>query len=238
LLSVENIQVSYGSVPALFDVSIRVKEGEIVCLLGPNGAGKSTTLRAISGLIECNSGEIRFMSESIKTLRPSDIVKRGLVQIPEGRRLFSSLTVLENLDLGSFAFRSKQSRKQTREEVYELFPILRERRRQLAGSLSGGEQQMLAIARGLMAKPKLLMLDEPSLGLAPLAVKLLLQTIRQIWESGMPILLVEQSALQALQISSRGYIIDNGKTVFQGGSEKLLDSEYVKRAYFLRGIKG
>lgn len=234
MLKVEGLKVSYGNVPAVFDVSLEVRKREIVCLIGPNGSGKSTTLCAISRFIRCDSGTVIFMSEEIMNVRANEIVHRGLVQVPEGRRLFSSMSVLENLELGAFNAEAKQVRHQTFEEVYDLFPILMERKRQLAGLLSGGEQQMLAVARGLMAKPKLLMLDEPSLGLAPLVVKDLMRTIHQINHNGVSILLVEQSALQALKISTRGYVMDNGVTIIEGDSEELLDSDYIKKAYFVQ----
>ena len=234
MLRVEDLKVSYGNVPALFGVSLEVRKREIVCLIGPNGSGKSTTLFAISRFIGCDSGKVIFLSEEIMNVRASEIVHRGLVQVPEGRRLFSSMSVLENLELGAFNSEAKQVRHQTFEEVYDLFPILRERKRQLAGLLSGGEQQMLAVARGLMAKPKLLMLDEPSLGLAPLVVKNLMGVIHQIYHNGVSILLVEQSALQALKISSRGYVMDSGVTIIEGDSEELMDSDYIKKAYFVQ----
>jgi branched-chain amino acid transport system ATP-binding protein len=231
LLSLNNLIVHYGDVPVLENISISVEESQIVSVLGANGAGKTTLLRTISGFMHPLSGEITFLNVRISGLECSEIVKLGLVRVPEGRKIFPSLTVLENLELGSYNARAKPSRKDSLQKAYELFPILAERKDQSAGTLSGGEQQMLAIARGLMSQPKLLMLDEPSLGLAPIMVNAIFEIIKQIHERGATVLLVEQNIYSALLLSHTGYVMENGKIVLVGTGGELLDSEYIKKAY-------
>jgi len=231
LLNVNKINGYYGDVQVLYDVSIKVEENEVVSIVGSNGAGKSTLLKNISGLLHPTSGRIDFLNEQINYLPAYKIVERGIVQIPEGRRLFPFLSILENLEIGAYVPRAAKDLKQSLEMVFELFPILKERRKQLARTLSGGEQQMLAIARGLMAKPKLLMFDEPSLGLAPILVNDVFQTIKKVKEQGIPVLLVEQNVKHSLSLSDRGYVLENGKIVLEGGKEELLNDPEVKKAY-------
>jgi branched-chain amino acid transport system ATP-binding protein len=231
MLRIHSVYAHYGDVPVLKNLSFGVGEGEIISLVGSNGAGKTTTLQVLSGMLRPTSGEVHFLGERIDPLLPHRIVERGLVQIPEGRQLFPSLTVLENLEMGSYPASARKKSKENLEKVFQLFSILRERKRQIAGSLSGGEQQMLAISRGLMACPKLLMLDEPSLGLAPLIVRNIFQTIREINAQGTPILLVEQNVFYALTSSNRGYVVESGEIVMEGKGEELLKSELVKTAY-------
>jgi len=204
LLSVRDLRVKYGNVEALHGINISVKEGEIVAILGANGAGKSTTLLAVSGIVRSAGGAIEFGGKPLHTLKAHDIVREGVIQVPEGRRIFNTLTVEENLALGAFVRTDAARIAKTREWIYELFPILKERREQLGGTLSGGEQQMLAIARGLMAEPRILLLDEPSLGLAPLLVKAIFRTLEQINRTGVTIVLVEQNARAALKLAHRG----------------------------------
>ncbi len=231
LLSVSNIDVHYGSIQALKGVSFKLNEGEIVTLIGANGAGKSTTLNTISGLIRPTKGSISFQGSDITEVQPPEIVKRGLIQVPEGRKIFGTLTVWENLDLGAFLNPDKKDKDRLIEEVFERFPRLKERRNQKGGTLSGGEQQMLAIGRGLMAKPKVLLLDEPSMGLSPILVEQIFDTIREINQSGTSILLVEQNALMALSIADRGYVLDTGRVVLDGPSDELLHNPVVINAY-------
>jgi branched-chain amino acid transport system ATP-binding protein len=231
LLSVTNIDVHYGSIQALHGVSFELNEGEIVTLIGANGAGKSTTLNTISGLIRPTTGSISFQGSDITEVQPPEIVKRGLIQVPEGRKIFGTLTVWENLDLGAFLNPDKKDKDRLIEEVFERFPRLKERRNQKGGTLSGGEQQMLAIGRGLMAKPKVLLLDEPSMGLSPILVEQIFDTIREINQSGTSILLVEQNALMALSIADRGYVLDTGRVVLEGPSDDLLHNPVVINAY-------
>jgi branched-chain amino acid transport system ATP-binding protein len=239
LLEVDDIRVKYGSVEALHGVSLYVDPGEIVTILGANGAGKSTLLRTVSGLLRPSSGEIRFEDRPLHRLPAHRIVETGIAQVPEGRRLFGTLTVRENLNLGAFAARDPSQVEKNRRWVHELFPVLKERSRQLAGTLSGGEQQMLAIARGLMGSPRLLLLDEPSLGLAPLLVKTIFQTIRHISERGVTILLVEQNARAALKLAHRGYVMEVGNLVLQDSAERLLADPKVQHAYLGReGVEG
>ena len=233
LLELKNVESFYGNVQALKGVSLRVNEGEIVTLLGANGAGKSTTLRSISGLVSVTSGEILFDGESVLKVPSEKIVARGIAHVPEGRRIFPGLTVTENIMIGSSA-RKNVSRKQLEaevEEMFEIFPPLERLRNSLGWSLSGGEQQMLAVARGLMSKPKLLLLDEPSLGLAPLIVQQLFATIRKIRERGMTILLVEQNANMALSVADRGYVLVTGNLTVEGTPDQLLNNEEVRSAY-------
>ena len=231
LLELENVRVKYGNVEALHGVSLGVRQGEIVAILGANGAGKSTTLRALSGLLRPSSGAIRFEGEALHLLPAHRIVARGIAQVPEGRRIFGTLTVLENLNLGAFAADDAALTERTRGWIHELFPVLRDRGRQLAGTLSGGEQQMLAIGRALMANPRVLLLDEPSLGLAPILVKTIFQTIRQINESGVTIVLVEQNARAALKLAHRGYVMEVGNVALEDSAEALLSDPKVQHAY-------
>ena len=231
LLRVENLQVKYGNIEVLHGVSLEVKQGEIVTILGANGAGKSTTLLSISGLVRVAAGTIFFKDAELQKLRAHDIVKLRIAQVPEGRRIFDTLTVQENLNMGAFVRKDTHQVNESREWVYQLFPILEERRQQLAGTLSGGEQQMLAIGRGLMNQPRILLLDEPSLGLAPLLVKAIFQTLKQINESGVTILLVEQNARAALKLAHRGYVMEVGRIVLEDTAEALLANPEVQNAY-------
>lgn len=231
LLVLENVSVNYGVIQAIKNVSFSVKEGEIVALIGANGAGKSTTLRAISGLSKPSQGKVYFNGEVISTLAPDLIVKKGISQCPEGRGVFLNLSVEENLDLGAWTQKNKSTLKQDLEHAFELFPRLKERRKQNAGTLSGGEQQMLTIARALMAHPKILLLDEPSLGLAPQIIERIFDIIVQINKEGKTVLMVEQNALQALEISHRGIVLETGNVVLQGSSQELLKSDQVRKAY-------
>jgi len=231
LLTVEAIEVGYGDVTAVADVSLAVRRGETVALIGSNGAGKTTTLRAISGLLPLRHGAVTFDGERIDGLSSSEIVVRGIAHVPEGRQLFPTMTVAENLDLGSRAPAARARKKETLARVFELFPRLWERRHQLAGTLSGGEQQMCAIGRGLMACPKLLMLDEPSLGLAPVMVKAIFDNLVRINQLGTTVLLVEQNVLRSLELSDRGYVIENGRIALDGPAADLLKSGHIKQAY-------
>ena len=231
LLELENIKTYYGNIRALKGISMEVDEGEIVCLIGANGAGKSTALMTISGVLTPVDGDVVYQGQSIAGVRPDDIVKMGICQVPEGRMIFPILTVAENLDLGAYLRTDSKGIKEDLDRGFRLFPVLRERRKQAGGTLSGGEQQMLAIARALMGRPKLLLLDEPSLGLAPILVDSIFETIRQINEQGTTILLVEQNAQMALQFSDRGYVIETGEIVLSDASEALLQNEKVRRAY-------
>ena len=231
MLKVEAIDVYYGDLQAVKGVSFQVGKDQIVSLVGSNGAGKTTTLNAISGLNRIASGSIHFGDTNIGRRRSHQIVDLGIIQVPEGRLLFPEMTVMENLEMGCFSLRARKDFKNSLEEVIRLFPILTERQQQLAGTLSGGEQQMLAIGRGLMARPTVLMLDEPSLGLAPLVVEEIIETIKTIRTRGTAILLVEQNVLHALSISDRAYILENGGVVMEGQGEELLKNEEVKKAY-------
>jgi branched-chain amino acid transport system ATP-binding protein len=230
VLEVEDIHVFYGSIEALKGISLTVNEGEIVTLIGSNGAGKSTTLRAISGLNAPKIGKIRFRGREIHELLGYQVAELGIAQAPEGRRIFSRMTVLENLEMGAFTRNDKQIREDI-DRVYELFPRLREREKQKGGTMSGGEQQMLAIGRALMANPKLLLLDEPSLGLAPVIVDKIYEIIREINQRGVTILLVEQNANYALDVSHRGYVLETGTVALTNDSESLRHDEAVQRAY-------
>jgi len=231
LLRVENINTFYSSIQVLRDVSFDIQEGEIVSMVGGNGAGKTTLLKTISGLLSPRLGTINFLGERIDRLPPYKIVEKGAIQIPEGRKLFPPLTVLENLKLGAYLPSNKEKRAESLKRVFQIFPILEERKDQLAGTLSGGEQQMLAIGRGLMSLPKLLMLDEPSLGLAPLMVKEIFRVINEINKQGTTILLVEQNVKQSLALANRGYVLENGRIVLSGNSDELLRNEHTKKAY-------
>jgi branched-chain amino acid transport system ATP-binding protein len=231
LLQLDNIKTHYGNIRALRGISIGVDDGEIVCLIGGNGAGKSTTLMTISGVLTPVEGDIRYRGQTIVAMPIDSIVQMGICQVPEGRMIFPILSVMENLDLGAYLRKDREGIKEDIERVFRLFPVLRERRKQAGGTLSGGEQQMLAIGRALMSRPKLLLLDEPSLGLAPILVDSIFETIRQINEQGTTILLVEQNAQMALQFSHRGYVIETGEIVLSDASEALLQNERVRRAY-------
>jgi branched-chain amino acid transport system ATP-binding protein len=231
MLSVNSLNVSYGDAQALWDVTFHVREKEICSIVGANGAGKTTTLSTILGMIRPFSGQVEFLGSHIEGKRPHAIVDLGISLVPEGRRLFSKLTVLENLELGAFTKQARPLAKQTMTWVTEIFPILEERKGQLAGALSGGMQQMLAIGRGLMAKPKLLMLDEPSLGLAPLIVKMLFEVIQKLNDRHVTILLVEQNIHQALKISHSAFVMKTGKIVLAGKGEELMADPEIKKAY-------
>jgi branched-chain amino acid transport system ATP-binding protein len=231
LLEIKNMTVHYGKSTAVQDVSLEVAEGAVVSMIGANGAGKSTILRALSGLTPLTSGEIRFMGNRVDGKETSDIVKLGISLVPEGRQLFPYLSVLSNLKLGASLRRDKEEIHDSLEEVYKLFPRLQERRNQKAGTLSGGEQQMLAIGRGLMAKPKLLCMDEPSLGLAPILVEQMGKTIKDVNKRGTSVLLVEQNVHLALGVASRGYALQVGRVVLEGDIEEMKSSDIVKRAY-------
>jgi branched-chain amino acid transport system ATP-binding protein len=238
LLEISDLRVRYGSVEVLHGVNLRVHQGEIVTILGANGAGKTTTLMAVSGLVRPSAGTIRLGPAWLHKLRAHRVVEEGVTQAPEGRRVFGTLTVRENLDLGAFTCRAKERVRETREWIYELFPVLAQRRGQLAGTLSGGEQQMLAIGRALMAGPKVLLLDEPSLGLAPLLVKTIFQTIRQINETGVTVVLVEQNARAALKLAHRGYVLEVGRVALEGPAADLLADPRVQSAYLGGGGRG
>jgi branched-chain amino acid transport system ATP-binding protein len=232
MLKLKNIKTFYGNIQALKGVSIDISEGEIITLIGANGAGKTTTLMSVSGIVPPRSGEILFMDQPIHNLNPNKIVSLGISQVPEGRRIFPYLTVVENLDMGAFLRNDKDVIKQDLEYIFELFPILAERRHQAGGTLSGGEQQMLAISRALMAKPRLLLMDEPSLGLAPLIVKQIFEIIRKInAEQKTTIFLVEQNANLALKVAHRGYVMENGQITLSDSASNLLSNEAVRRAY-------
>ena len=231
LLKLDNVKTYYGNIRALKGISLEVAEGEIVCLIGGNGAGKSTSLMTISGVLTPEEGDVIYQGQSIVSLRPDNIVQLGICQVPEGRMIFPVLTVMENLDLGAYLRKDKDGIKADIDRVFGLFPILRERCNQAGGTLSGGEQQMLAIGRAMMARPKLLLLDEPSLGLAPIVVDSIFDIIRQINEEGTTILLVEQNAQLALQFSHRGYVLETGEITLADTSEALRTNEQVKKAY-------
>jgi branched-chain amino acid transport system ATP-binding protein len=231
MLELNRINTFYGKIQALRDVSLKVEDDEIVTLIGANGAGKSTTLMSICGVIHPRSGEILFDGKPIQQLPAPEIVKRGISQVPEGRLIFPELTVRENLDLGAFLRTDKKGIADDMEYVFQLFPILRERVSQTGGTLSGGEQQMLALGRALMARPRLLLLDEPSLGLAPIIIQQIFKIIQKVNEDGTTVFLVEQNANQALHIANRGYVMENGVVVMEGKAQELLSSEKVRKAY-------
>ncbi len=231
MLEIKNIDVFYGDVQVIWDISFNIKQGEIVALIGANGAGKSTTLKTISGILRPKKGEIHFNDIPIHKVEPYKLIEIGLVHVPEARRLFVEMSVEENLDMGSLKGEAKKEREVTKELVFDLFPRLLERRRQLAGTLSGGEQQMLAIGRGLMAKPKLQMFDEPSLGLSPILVRDIFNVIKRIKEEGTTVLIVEQNVKQTLAIADRAYVLENGKIALQGTGAELLSNEHVRTAY-------
>lgn len=231
MLKIDNIDVYYGAIHALKGISLEVNEGEIVTLIGANGAGKSTTLRTISGLLKPKTGSITFLGQNIAGVRAHEIVKKGISQVPEGRRVFAEMTVMENLDLGAFVRKDKAGIQQDLKRVFELFPRLEERKNQSAGTLSGGEQQMLAMGRALMSRPKLLLLDEPSMGLAPLLIKEIFNIIVDINKSGTTVLLVEQNANMALSIANRAYVLETGRITLSGKAQDLAASEDVRKAY-------
>ena len=231
VLEVDGIDVYYGELQALWGVSLHIEEGEFISLVGSNGAGKTTTLRTISGLLTPRRGKIIFAGKDVTGWPPHRIAQEGLAHIPEGRQLFPRLTVLENLKMGAYTPRARERFDETLEFVFTLFPRLKERRDQIAGTMSGGERQMLAIARGLMLRPKLLMLDEPSLGLAPKLVQRVMDTLRRLHEEGLTILLVEQNVRYALELADRGYVLETGRVVMEGGGRELLEDPRIKKAY-------
>ena len=230
ILKVDNINVYYGAIHAIKGISFHVNEGEVVTLIGANGAGKSTTLQTISGLLRSRTGSIEFCGENISKLPPHKIVERGLAQVPEGRRIFLQMTVQENLDMGAYTQSGGRVEAEL-EKVFDQFPRLKERRKQVAGTLSGGEQQMLAMGRALMSRPKLLMLDEPSMGLAPILVEQIFEIIQRLHESGTTILLVEQNAQMALSVADRAYVMETGTISLSGTGKELAESDSVRRAY-------
>ncbi len=231
ILKLDNLTVSYGSIKALKGINIQVREGEIVALLGANGAGKTTTLKSLSGIVPIENGCIEFFGKNITNLVPEKITSLGIVQSPEGRQIFPDITVEENLRVGAFTVKSKKEIAKNFERVYKYFPILLERKKQLAGTLSGGEQQMLAIARALMASPKVLLLDEPSLGLAPLIVKAIFEIIKEINSEGTTVLIIEQNALQTLKIADYGYVLEVGEINMEGKAEELIKDKRLLEAY-------
>ena len=231
MLAVKDLEVYYGSIHAIKKISFEVREGEIVTLIGANGAGKTTTLHAISGLIKARSGEINFCGNNLRSMEAHKLIRLGLAQVPEGRRIFASMTVQENLEMGAYVRRDREQIQQDYERVFERLPRLKERRRQIAGTLSGGEQQMLAIGRALMSNPKMLLLDEPSMGLSPLLVSEIFKIIRDVNESGMTVLLVEQNAKQALEIADRAYVLETGTISMSGDASELATDEKVRAAY-------
>jgi branched-chain amino acid transport system ATP-binding protein len=231
LLDIKNINCFYGDVQVIYGVSMHINEGEVISLIGANGAGKSTMLKVLSGLMKPQSGEILFENQPIHALRPEKIVERGIIHVPEGRRLFSLMTVKENLDVGAHNSRAFPHKNETVKDVYKLLPRLEERENQQAVTLSGGEQQMVAIGRGMMARPKILMLDEPSLGLAPVLIKEIFQTIRQIADQGTTVLLVEQDVQHSLSLSNRGYVLEHGRIVMEGTGKELLENPEIRTAY-------
>lgn len=231
MLDILNIDVFYDDVQVIWGVSFSVKKGEVVALIGANGAGKSTILKTISGLVRPRNGEIRFEGRPIHVVEPHRLVEAGVVHVPEARRLFVEMTVEENLDMGSLKGEAKKRRQQSKEMVFEIFPRLRERRRQAAGTLSGGEQQMVAIGRGLMSRPTLMMFDEPSLGLAPILVKEIFNIIKRIKDEGTTVLIVEQNVKQTLLISDRAYVLETGRIVLEGSGASVLNNEHVRTAY-------
>jgi len=231
MLEVRNIDVYYGDVQVIKDISFTVGQGEVVALIGTNGAGKSTTLKTISGLLRPKKGEILFEGSPIHDVKPYNLIELGIAHVPEGRRLFPDMSVEENLDMGSLKGEAKERREETKEMVFTLFPRLRERRRQHAGTLSGGEQQMVAVGRGLMSRPRLLMFDEPSLGLAPILVREIFDVISRIRAEGTTVLIVEQNVRQTLGIADRAYVLETGSVVMEGSGAKLLDDEHVRTAY-------
>ena len=231
MLKIDNINVSYGQIRALQNVSLEVNENEIVALIGNNGAGKSTTQKSIVGLICVNSGSITFQGKELTQMKTNKIVKEGVCLVPEGRRIFSTMTVRENLEMGAYLSKDKARFAENEARIYDMFPILKERYKQQGGTLSGGQQQMLAIGRGLMSNPKILLLDEPSLGLSPMNVEVVAKTVVKIKEEGIPVLLVEQNAMMSLGICDRAYVLETGSIITQGTGKEMLENEEVKKAY-------
>ena len=231
MLNVENLSFSYDDLPVLWDVSLEVHEGEIVTVVGTNGSGKSTLLKNISRLVPRGAGRITFEGVDLAGLEAHEVVELGIIQVPEGRRIFPQMSVIENLRMGSYGGRARKKRSENISRAFTLFPRLKEREKQLGGTMSGGEQQMLAIARGLMGDPKLLLLDEPSLGLSPLLVKSIFEIIDRIREQGVTVMLVEQNVFQSLKIAGRGYVLETGRVVLEDRGEALLDNEHVRKAY-------
>ncbi|MFV0436081.1 MAG: ABC transporter ATP-binding protein [Desulfopila sp.] len=231
LLEINGLNTYYGDVQVIFDMALRVEKGEVVSIIGGNGAGKSTLLKTISGLLSSRSGTIQFQGQAIEKAPPEEIVARGIIQVPEGRRLFPLMTVKDNLLVGAYNKRARSETHTTLQEVYQLLPRLQERENQQAMTLSGGEQQMVAIGRGLMSKPHLLMLDEPSLGLAPILIKGIFETVRQIADQGTTVLMVEQDVRHSLSLSDRGYVFEHGRVALEGDAAKLIDDPHVKEAY-------
>ncbi len=231
LLEIKNIDCFYGDVQVVYDVSMHVEEGEIISMIGANGAGKSTILKCISGLVKATSGEIVFDGEPIQNLRPEKIVNKGVIQVPEGRKLFPLMTSKENLEVGAHNPRAYPRMAESFEEVYKLLPRLKERESQMAITMSGGEQQMVAVGRGMMANPKILMLDEPSLGLAPVLIQEIFQTIKKIADQGMTVLMVEQDVQHSLSMSDRGYVLEHGRVVQEGTGKELLENPNIREAY-------
>jgi branched-chain amino acid transport system ATP-binding protein len=231
MLEVENVSAAYGLVQILWDVSFKIKEKEIVSVIGPNGAGKTTLVKTVMGLLPAKTGTIRFKGENIEKLRPYDIVKKGVTLIPEGREIFPKMTVEENMLLGAYTINDKNAVKESKERIYQIFPVLKKKEKALAQTLSGGEQQMLVICRSLMSNPELLILDEPSLGLAPILVGKVLDTLRKINEEGVTVLLVEQNIRDSLNIADRGYVLEKGKIILEGKGRELLSNEHIKEVY-------
>lgn len=231
MLKIDNINVSYGQIRALQNVSLEVNENEIVALIGNNGAGKSTTQKSIVGLVCVNSGSITFQGKELMQMKTNKIVKEGVCLVPEGRRIFSTMTVRENLEMGAYLSKDKARFAENEARIYDMFPILKERYKQQGGTLSGGQQQMLAIGRGLMSNPKILLLDEPSLGLSPMNVEVVAKTVVKIKEEGIPVLLVEQNAMMSLGICDRAYVLETGSIITQGTGKEMLENEEVKKAY-------
>jgi branched-chain amino acid transport system ATP-binding protein len=231
MLQIENLSAGYGMVQILYEVNFNVEEGEIVSIIGPNGAGKTTLVKTIMGFLKPQQGTIKFLGENIDKLSTNDIVKKGLTMIPEGREIFPRMTVHENLMLGAYTLKDKAKVKQTLERVTEIFPVLKKKEKALAQTLSGGEQQMLVICRSLMSNPKLLILDEPSLGLAPIIVEKVLDTVRTINDEGVTVLLVEQNIHDSLNVAKRGYVLEEGKIVLEGKSRELLSNSHIKEVY-------
>lgn len=231
MLKVKNIKVGYDNVPVIFDVSFEVREKEVVSIVGSNGAGKSTLLRTVSGILKPMKGEIEFFGKKIDGMKANKIVELGISHVPEGRHVFGKLSIKDNLLMGAYIVKSETEKNKTLDEVYEIFPKLKERESQKAETLSGGEQQMLAIARGLMSKPKLLMVDEMSLGLAPLMVETVMQALKYVSSTGLTVLLVEQKVQEALEIADRGYVLQNGRMIIEGTGEMLMETDIVKKAY-------
>jgi len=231
MLEVENVSAAYGLVQILWDVSFKIKEKEIVSVIGPNGAGKTTLVKTVMGLLPAKAGTIRFKGENIEKLRPYEIVKKGVTLIPEGREIFPKMTVEENMLLGAYTINDKNAVKESKERSYQIFPVLKKKEKALAQTLSGGEQQMLVICRSLMSNPQLLILDEPSLGLAPIIVGKVLDTLRKINEEGVAVLLVEQNIRDSLNIADRGYVLEKGKIIIEGKGRELLSNDHIKEVY-------